>query len=166
MANNDDQPGGSAELEQLKTMVLQQQKMMVFMEQQSKVNQVLMGIIVGTTQEARVVAAPVREGTLQACTAEACDISINTLTTIKKRFNEAEIENQLIQCLKKLLPAIGFSFKKDDGRRGLFELEHIAAKRVQFLKEYIKNKDLEEYDPVYLDGTKSIKKKPMGEGKR
>ncbi|KAF5275062.1 hypothetical protein FQA39_LY06999 [Lamprigera yunnana] len=26
-------------------------------------------------------------------TVEACGISINTLTTIKKRFNEAEIEN-------------------------------------------------------------------------
>ncbi|KAF5276855.1 hypothetical protein FQA39_LY06406 [Lamprigera yunnana] len=87
--------------------------------------------------------------------AEACGISINTLTTIKKRFNEAEIDNQLVQCsskrsrcniyemhmnrrhvtveslrqeilesgvitfiktgLKKLLPTIGFSFKKDDG---------------------------------------------------
>ncbi|KAF5286576.1 hypothetical protein FQA39_LY16259 [Lamprigera yunnana] len=31
-------------------------------------------------------------------TAKACGISINTLTTIKKRFNEAENENQPIQC--------------------------------------------------------------------
>ncbi|KAF5298052.1 hypothetical protein FQA39_LY11820 [Lamprigera yunnana] len=34
-------------------------------------------------------------------TAEACSISINTLTTIKKRFNEAEIENQPVQCSSK-----------------------------------------------------------------
>ncbi|KAF5304139.1 hypothetical protein FQA39_LY01924 [Lamprigera yunnana] len=34
-------------------------------------------------------------------TAEACGISINTVTTIKKRFNEAEIENQPVQCLSK-----------------------------------------------------------------
>ncbi|KAF5269482.1 hypothetical protein FQA39_LY08671 [Lamprigera yunnana] len=35
------------------------------------------------------------------CTAEACGISINTLTTIRKRFNEAEIENQPVQCSSK-----------------------------------------------------------------
>ncbi|KAF5303961.1 hypothetical protein FQA39_LY01746 [Lamprigera yunnana] len=34
-------------------------------------------------------------------TAEACGISINTLTTIKKRSNEAEIENQPVQCSSK-----------------------------------------------------------------
>ncbi|KAF5279011.1 hypothetical protein FQA39_LY05689 [Lamprigera yunnana] len=33
-------------------------------------------------------------------TAEACGISINTLTT-KKRFNKAEIENQPVQCSSK-----------------------------------------------------------------
>ncbi|KAF5289584.1 hypothetical protein FQA39_LY15031 [Lamprigera yunnana] len=33
-------------------------------------------------------------------TAEACGTSINTLTTIKNRFNEAEIENQPVQCSK------------------------------------------------------------------
>ncbi|KAF5303601.1 hypothetical protein FQA39_LY09848 [Lamprigera yunnana] len=34
-------------------------------------------------------------------TAEACSISINTLTTIKKRFNEAENENLPVQCSSK-----------------------------------------------------------------
>ncbi|KAF5287127.1 hypothetical protein FQA39_LY16050 [Lamprigera yunnana] len=38
---------------------------------------------------------------IMQCTAEACAISINTFTTIKKRFNEAEIENQLVQCSSK-----------------------------------------------------------------
>ncbi|KAF5272651.1 hypothetical protein FQA39_LY07678 [Lamprigera yunnana] len=61
MTNNGAQPEGSAELEQLKPIVLHQQKMvMTFMEQ------VLMGSIAGTAQEARVVAAPVRKRTLQS----------------------------------------------------------------------------------------------------
>ncbi|KAF5273942.1 hypothetical protein FQA39_LY01057 [Lamprigera yunnana] len=34
-------------------------------------------------------------------TAKVCGISINTLTTIKKRFNEVEIENEPVECLSK-----------------------------------------------------------------
>ncbi|KAF5285602.1 hypothetical protein FQA39_LY16571 [Lamprigera yunnana] len=34
-------------------------------------------------------------------TAEACRISINILTTVKKRFDGAEIENQPVQCSSK-----------------------------------------------------------------
>lgn len=85
--------------------------------------------------------------------------------------------------MTRLLHSIGFSFKLEDGRRGLFEQEHIAASRATFLREYFRNKNDELYDPVFLDETwifargsvkrswydsnkESIRKKPLGEGKR
>ncbi|KAF5280696.1 hypothetical protein FQR65_LT15017 [Abscondita terminalis] len=75
-----------------------------------------------------------------------------TVDTLKREVAEAGVFTFGKTSLKALLHSIGFSFKKDDGRRRLFELEHIATSRIPFLRNYMKNKKLNEYDPVFLDG--------------
>ncbi|KAF5301842.1 hypothetical protein FQA39_LY10627 [Lamprigera yunnana] len=106
-----------------------------------------------------------------------------TVATLKREVSEAGVFNFSSASLTRLLHSIGFSFTKDDGRRGLYELDHIASSRVRFLRDYNTNIQSKDYDPVFLDETwifsrgspkkswhdntlKSIKKKPMGEGKR
>lgn len=58
-----------------------------------------------------------------------------------------------LSSLRKVLQAIGFKWKKDDPRRGLMELGHIALKRVNFLSSYVKSKDEGLYQFVFLDET-------------
>lgn len=55
--------------------------------------------------------------------------------------------------LSRLLKEIGFKWKKDEPRRGLMELPDIAAKRVAFLRSYVKEKQDALYQFVFLDET-------------
>ncbi|KAF5288666.1 hypothetical protein FQR65_LT11979 [Abscondita terminalis] len=106
-----------------------------------------------------------------------------TVVTLQHEIASSGIFNFSKSGLTRLLHHIGFSFKVDDGRRGLFEQNHIAASRVRFLREYFHEKEIALYDPVFMDETwifsrgspkrswhdaskQSIKKKALGEGKR
>ncbi|KAF5299662.1 hypothetical protein FQA39_LY11457 [Lamprigera yunnana] len=67
-------------------------------------------------------------------------------SVMQREVSEAGVFNFSSASLTWLLHSIGFSFTKDDDRRGLYELDHIASSRDNTLK--------------------SINKKPMGEGKQ
>lgn len=52
-----------------------------------------------------------------------------------------------------ILKEIGFHWKKDNPRRGLMELPHIANPRVTFLQSYVNNLCNNYWQFVYLDKT-------------
>lgn len=61
--------------------------------------------------------------------------------------------------MRRLLIEMGFSYKKNNNRRGLCQLPHVKQKRVEFLRSFLLNElnknnpDKEYYEPVYLDET-------------
>lgn len=55
--------------------------------------------------------------------------------------------------LWKLVKKIGFRFCKDDPRRGIMELPHIALKRVHFLHQYMELKNTGKHQFIFLDET-------------
>lgn len=67
---------------------------------------------------------------------------------------ERDIFNGSVATLGKILKDIGFRWKKNDPRRGLMELEHIALRRIEFLQKYVKNvRSANPTQVVYLDET-------------
>ncbi|KAF5281982.1 hypothetical protein FQA39_LY00506 [Lamprigera yunnana] len=85
---------------------------------------------------------------------EACGMSINTLTTIKKRFNEAEIENESVQCSSKRLRCKLKSvdidnYIKDFVKRKIYEMhtnrQHFTVEsfRQEILESGIRNLEYE-----------------------
>ncbi|KAF5287350.1 hypothetical protein FQA39_LY15953 [Lamprigera yunnana] len=76
-----------------------------------------------------------------------------TVATLKREISEAGVFNFSSASLTWLLHSIGFAFTKDHGRRGLYELDHIASSRVRFLRDYNTNKQSKDYDHVFLDET-------------
>lgn len=77
-----------------------------------------------------------------------------TRASLIQILKERDIFKGGITSLGKVLKDIGFRFKKDDPRRGLMELDHIALRRVEFLKKYVTN--LRQNIPsefVFLDET-------------
>lgn len=59
-----------------------------------------------------------------------------------------------ISSLGKILKDIGFCWKKDNPRRGLMELHHVALARIDFLQAYVNNMRSNHYQQcVYLDET-------------
>lgn len=85
-----------------------------------------------------------------------------TLQTLKQKIQERELFSGSISSLWKILKNIGFKYKKDDPRRGLMELPHIAFKRVHFLHEYVKIKREGLYQFVFLDETWIFKDGTVG----
>ncbi|KAF5290831.1 hypothetical protein FQA39_LY14593 [Lamprigera yunnana] len=73
-----------------------------------------------------------------------------TVATLKRKVSEAGVFNFSSAILTRLLHSISFSFTKDVGRRGLYELDHIASSRVRFLRDYNTNKQSKDYDPVWI----------------
>lgn len=55
--------------------------------------------------------------------------------------------------LWKVLQNIGFHYKKDDPKRALMEIPHVALKRVNFLSEYTRIKESGVYQFVFTDET-------------
>lgn len=65
----------------------------------------------------------------------------------------SDIFNGCDASLWKVLQNIGFHFKKDDPKRALMELPHIALKRISFLQQYLRIKQEHIYQFVFLDET-------------
>lgn len=106
-----------------------------------------------------------------------------TLRSLVKILREDEVFDFSRMGLQRLLPKIGFTYQIDNERRGLLEQPHISSLRATFLRQYMKSKEEKLFDPVFLDETwifgrgsprkswhddhtKSIRKKPIGQGKR
>lgn len=66
---------------------------------------------------------------------------------------EKDIFSGGVTSLWKIINNIGFHYKKDDPKRALIETPHIALKRVTFLQQYmrIKQDDVREF--IFLDET-------------
>lgn len=76
-----------------------------------------------------------------------------TLQTLSQKLKDRQLFDGCLNSLRSLLKEIGFGWKKDDPRRGLMELSHVAFKRLVFLKEYMKEKEESLYQFVFLDET-------------
>lgn len=55
--------------------------------------------------------------------------------------------------MHRLLPALGFKYKKDDNRRFLIEQTSIALHRTKFLRSYIDNLKTGQRQVIFLDET-------------
>jgi hypothetical protein len=76
-----------------------------------------------------------------------------TLTYLWEQLKDKQLFDGSRMSLSRLLKEIGFKWKKDDPRRGLMELPHIAFKRITFLRSYMKEKQEALYEFVFLDET-------------
>ncbi|XP_050301777.1 uncharacterized protein LOC126739974 [Anthonomus grandis grandis] len=78
------------------------------------------------------------------------------LATIREKFRE-EIEyfEFSIDSLRRWINSIGFKWKKSNNRKYLMDLPNIVHKRINFLREYIKNRNVgpEGFTPVFIDET-------------
>ncbi|KAL3287784.1 hypothetical protein HHI36_002246 [Cryptolaemus montrouzieri] len=85
-----------------------------------------------------------------------------TLSALKEKLLEKDIFNGCKTSLWKIVQNIGFKYSKDNRRRVLMELPHIALKRIHFLQSYIriKNEGLREF--AYLDETWIFKDGTIG----
>lgn len=75
------------------------------------------------------------------------------MTSLWQKLKEKQLFNGCPMSLGSLLKGIGFKWKKDDPRRGLMELPHVALKRVEFLRSYMKEKQEALYQFVFIDET-------------
>lgn len=64
-----------------------------------------------------------------------------TLDCLHSRLSEKEIYKGSTGSLYSVLKKAGFSYKKDDPRRGLMEKPDVAAKRRRFLESYVANEN-------------------------
>lgn len=76
-----------------------------------------------------------------------------TLANLYVKLREKQLFEGCKTSLQSLLKEIGFRWKKDEPRRGLMELSHVAFKRIVFLKEYVREKEESLYQFVFLDET-------------
>lgn len=77
-----------------------------------------------------------------------------TKSSLLEILKQRDTYNGGLTSLGKILKAIGFKWLKDNPRRGLMELQHIALARIDFLQTYMKNiKNNYFWQFVYLDET-------------
>ena len=78
-----------------------------------------------------------------------CRLCLKKLKEINEYFNFS------ITSLRKYVKSIGFKWKKSINRKYLMDLPHIVHKRINFLREYVKNQNLGEdaYTTVFIDET-------------
>lgn len=74
-----------------------------------------------------------------------------TLSSLLIQLKEKQLFEGCRMSRCSLIRKIGFKFKKDDPKRGLMKLTHVALKRFEFLKSYIKQKEEAVYKFVFLD---------------
>lgn len=84
------------------------------------------------------------------------------LRKLREKLDEHGLYNGSATSLWRLLKGMGFKYKKEDPRRGLMELPHIALKRTNFLQQYMELKGLNVYNFVYLDETWILKDGTVG----
>lgn len=81
---------------------------------------------------------------------------------MQDKLKERDIFNGCLTSLWKVLKNIGFKYSKDNPRRGLMELPHIAMKRLRFLHDYVKLKNESLRQFVFLDETWIFKDGTVG----
>lgn len=77
-----------------------------------------------------------------------------TLQSLLIVLKNRELFQGCIESLRRVLRNMGFTYKKDNPRRGLMELTRIAVMRTEFLQKYMKNVNSTKPSQfVYLDET-------------
>lgn len=76
-----------------------------------------------------------------------------TLDGLQFALKEKEIFSFSRTTLHKLLPEIGFKYKKDDNRRALCEKMNVVEQRIRFLRKYKTNETKEKSNVIFLDET-------------
>lgn len=85
-----------------------------------------------------------------------------TLKTLKDKLQSKELFSGCETSLWKILKKMGFKYRKDDPRRGLMELPTVVMKRVRFLHDYVKLKNQDLYQFVFMDETWIFKDGTIG----
>lgn len=76
-----------------------------------------------------------------------------TLKSLQQILEEKDIVKFSLSTLRSVVHRIGFRFRLENNRKYLCELNHVVAKRIDFLTEYSKNLNVYKYEVVFLDET-------------